>query len=176
MQGIREWQVVKRERAGTAEDALLQAGRAGDPAALETLLAPHERALYALCYGVLGRAEDAEDAVQETFLRALRALPGFRGSASVRTWLLRIALHICLDWKGARRPAQPWSEALAGMAAEAASPEALVVRSLRALEALRALLPRQRALLLLKEVEGWSVAGDRRRPGLERQAGAERTL
>src|SRR6266536_3146105 len=79
-----------------AEATLLQAGRAGDRAALEQLLALHKRPLYALCRGMLGHADDAEDAVQETFLRALRALPQFRGDAAFRTWLFRIAVNFCL--------------------------------------------------------------------------------
>src|SRR5215472_9271603 len=68
--------------APTAETALLSAGQSGDPAALEQLLALHKPALYGLCRGILGHAEDAEDAVQETFLRALRGLCRFRGEAS----------------------------------------------------------------------------------------------
>src|SRR5262245_46765636 len=82
-----------------AEARLLAEARAGDQAALERLLEPQERALYVLCRGILGHPDDAEDAVQETFLRALRALSGFRGDAAFRTWLFRIAVRICLDWK-----------------------------------------------------------------------------
>jgi RNA polymerase sigma-70 factor (ECF subfamily) len=63
----------------TEEGLLLRAGRGGDREALDRLLAMHERALFALCRGIVGQVEEAEDAVQETFLRALRALPGFRG-------------------------------------------------------------------------------------------------
>lgn len=157
---------VEQGRAGespSVEAALLRAGRAGDRAALEQLLALHQRALYSLCYGILGHAEDAEDAVQETFLRALDALSRFRGEAAFRTWLFRIALNLCLGWKSRRRQAptsldaQPWpsDEALATPGTE--SPEAIALRHLRLREALSGLLPRQRAILLLKEREGWSV-------------------
>jgi RNA polymerase sigma-70 factor (ECF subfamily) len=140
------------------EAQLLRAGRAGDHAALERLLEPHERSLYALCRGILGHADDAEDAVQETFLHALRALPRFRGDATVRTWLFRIAVRVCLDWKRASQPTEPWDEEQTPIACPGLSPEAIVLRHLRVMEALRTLLPRQRAVLLLKEVEGWSVA------------------
>jgi RNA polymerase sigma-70 factor, ECF subfamily len=75
-----------------AEAALLRAGRAGDEDALAQLLARHKRPLCALCHGILAHPDDVEDAVQETFLRALRALPGFRGDAAFRTWLFRIAV------------------------------------------------------------------------------------
>jgi RNA polymerase sigma-70 factor (ECF subfamily) len=140
------------------ERALLRAGRAGDPAALERLLALHKRSLYALCRGILGHAEDAEDAVQETFLRALRGLSRFRGDAAFRTWLFQIAVNLCLDWKASRRPAEPWDEEQCGLVSEAPSPEAIALRRMRISEALSSLLPRHRALILLKAREGWSVA------------------
>src|ERR1051326_854799 len=104
MVGLRECRVLaERAEERAVEKALLQAGRTGDRAALEQLLALHKRSLYALCRGILGHADDAEDATQETFLRALRGLPGFRGEASFRTWLLRIAVNLCLEWKASRR-------------------------------------------------------------------------
>lgn len=141
----------------TAEAALLRAGRAGDRAALEELLALHKRSLHAFCYGILGHAEDAEDAVQETFLRALRALPSFREEASLRTWLSRIALNVCLKWKAARPPTQAWEGEESLGTAATLSPEQIALRHLELLEALATLSPRHRAVLLLKEVEGWSV-------------------
>jgi RNA polymerase sigma-70 factor (ECF subfamily) len=142
----------------TAEAALLRAGRDGDTAALDQLLALHERSLFALCYGILGHLHDAEDAVQETFLRALRALPGFRGDAAFRTWLFRIAVNVCLGAKANRSQAVPWDDERSPALLDTASPESIALRHLRLREALGALLPRQRAILLLKEREGWSVA------------------
>lgn len=89
--GVRRWRWETRPgepeevaEAPVSESDLLRAGQAGDRAALEQLLVPYERPLYALCRGILGDADDADDAVQETFLRALRALPGFRGDSAVR--------------------------------------------------------------------------------------------
>jgi RNA polymerase sigma-70 factor (ECF subfamily) len=157
MQGTQEWRAVcQREEGAVGGDALLRAAQAGDRAAMERLLTGQERRLYALCRGMLGHAADAEDAVQETFLRALRSLPDFRGSADVHTWIFRIAINVCLDWKRARRPHELWSEA--AITASDPSPETAVLRRLRLLEALGTLPPRQRMLLLLKELEGWSVA------------------
>jgi RNA polymerase sigma-70 factor (ECF subfamily) len=148
----------KRREEPSEEARLLRAALAGDRAALAQLLSPHERRLSMLCRGILGHAQDAEDAVQETFLRALRALPGYRGEAPVRAWLFRIAVNICLDWKRAHPPIEAWDEALPGFPADTATPEALVLRQLRVMEALHSLLPRHRAILLLKELDGWSVA------------------
>jgi RNA polymerase sigma-70 factor, ECF subfamily len=143
--------------APVTEAHLLRAGQAGDRTALEQLLVPYERPLYALCRGILGHADDAEDAVQETFLRALRALPGFRGESAVRSWLYRIAVNVCLDRKRSHLPTEPWDEELSPVSCPSRSPESIALRHLRVMEALDALLPRQRVVLLLKEMEGWSV-------------------
>ncbi len=140
----------------TADKELLAACRAGDRIALERLLAPHERPLYVLCLGILRHAEEAEDAVQETFLRALRGLGAFRGDASVRTWLQRIAVNVCLEWKRSRKAAVPLE--IAETAASKDPPlEDTAVGYIQALAALAVLTPSQRAAILLKDVEGWSV-------------------
>jgi RNA polymerase sigma-70 factor, ECF subfamily len=147
-----------------AETDLLRAAQAGDRAAMDRLLALHERPLLVLCHGMLGHADDAEDAVQETFLRALRALPGFRGTASLRTWLFRIAVNVCLNWKRDRRHAPaalgtgPWDEEGGGFPPITDSPEAIALQQLRIVEALTELPPRLRVIFLLKVLEGWSVA------------------
>jgi RNA polymerase sigma-70 factor (ECF subfamily) len=155
--GVQGWSMVsEREGEAAAEAALLRAGRAGDGAALEQLLGLHKRALVQFCHGFLGHAEDAEDAAQETFLRALDGLAGFRGEAAFRTWLFRIAVNTCLRWKAERRPMEAWEEELA-TASGAPSPESIAVGHLRLLEALGSLPPRHRVILLLKEWEGWSV-------------------
>jgi RNA polymerase sigma-70 factor (ECF subfamily) len=159
MVSIQSWRVIAGRGEETAAEAdLLRAGRTGDQTALARLLAPYRQPLYALCRGMLGAVDDAEEAVQETFLRALRALPGFRGEASVRTWLFRIAVNVCLEWRRARRPVASWDEAGASLASQTPSPESTALCHLRVMEALRALPPRHRAILLLKELEGWSAA------------------
>jgi RNA polymerase sigma-70 factor (ECF subfamily) len=147
-----------------AEPDLLRAAQAGDRSALDQLLGLHERPLLVLCHGILGHAEDAEDAVQETFLRALRALPGFRGAASLRTWLFRIAVNVCLNWKRDQRydlaapAALFWDDEGDGIPMPTASPEMIALRRLRVTEALAELPPRLRVVFLLKVLEGWSVA------------------
>jgi RNA polymerase sigma-70 factor (ECF subfamily) len=146
------------EESPVTEAALLREARVGDHAALERLVALHQRSLFALCFGMLGHAEDAEDAVQEAFLQALRGLPGFRGEAAFRTWLHRIAVNLCLRWRSRRLPTDPWDEQRPDAPTDTDSPERIAVRRLRVREALGALRPRQRAVLLLKELEGWSMA------------------
>jgi RNA polymerase sigma-70 factor, ECF subfamily len=159
MVGVQEWSAVgERQGAPAAEAALIRAGRSGDRTALEQLLAPHKGALLALCHGILGHREDAEDAAQETVLRALRALPRFRGDARFRTWLLRIAVNLCLNWKRDRRPTEVWDEDRPGASHRAASPETIALSRLQVMEALGQLLPRQRVIFLLKVLEGWSLA------------------
>ncbi len=128
-----------------------------DPMLSEHHLHELERPLYHLCRGMLGSADDAEDAVQETFLRALRTRAGFRGTASLRTWLTRIAINVCLEWRrspGSRVESGDFALRMVAVA----SPENGILQNLRILEALATLSARQRAVFLLKEWEGWSVA------------------
>jgi RNA polymerase sigma-70 factor (ECF subfamily) len=159
MAGVQGWVVANDIGCGPAsEAALLRAGQAGDRTALERLLAPHKGPLFALCYGILGDPDDAEDAAQETFLKVLRGLSRFRGEASFRTWLFRIAVNLCLNWKRDRRPSEPLDETRFLLSLAADSPETLALRQLQMREALSTLRPHQRAALLLKEREGWSIA------------------
>lgn len=87
------------EAAASNEANLVRAAQSGDQAAMQILLSRQERVLMSVCHGILGDATEAEDAVQETFLHALRALSrpnGFRGEAAFRTWLMRIGLMYVL--------------------------------------------------------------------------------
>src|SRR4030095_8255657 len=80
------------------DEELVAKSMSGDADSFNQLILRWERPIYALAYRVIGREEDARDVVQETFLRAFRALPGFKGQAKFSSWLYRIALNLCRDW------------------------------------------------------------------------------
>jgi RNA polymerase sigma-70 factor (ECF subfamily) len=128
------------------EATCLAAARRGEPWALEQLYHRHQPQLFALCYRLLERAEDAEDAVQATFVRAFRALPRFRGESSARTWLYRIATNEALGILRRRREAPPLEEAEPSTADRAAA----VVERLAVRAALARLSPDHRSILVLR--------------------------
>ena len=146
------------------DEELVAKSVGGDAESFNELILRWERPIYVLAYRTIGREEDARDVCQETFLRAFRALPGFRGQAKFSSWLYRIALNLCRDWmrRERRAPTVQAPEgvdlldlAVAGEPAE--SIEDLVVRKdlARAVERVMARLPEeQRTAIVLKEFHG----------------------
>ena len=136
----------------------------GDSDSFNQLVRRWERPIYALAYRTLGREEDARDVTQDTFLRAFRALPGFKGQAKFSSWLYRITLNLCRDWmrKQRRTPVSQVPEGielsdLAGEAPDAVSVEDLVARRemSAAVSKVMAMLPEeQRTAIILKEYHG----------------------
>ena len=86
-----------------SEPDVLTAVRAGDEATFAGLVDQYRRQLHVHCYRMLGSVDDADDALQETFLRAWKGRSTFEGRASLRTWLYRIATNVCLDALHRRR-------------------------------------------------------------------------
>jgi RNA polymerase sigma-70 factor (TIGR02960 family) len=163
---------------------LIVRAREGDEQAFGQLLEPYQHELQVHCYRILGSAQDAEDAMQETLLAAWQALGGFEQRSSLRTWLYRIATSRCLNAlrsAGRRAPAQwsnrdieppeptrlgevPWLEPypdvlLEALPAEEPGPqaryEAREAISLAFVTALQLLPPKQRAALILRDVLGF---------------------
>jgi RNA polymerase sigma-70 factor (ECF subfamily) len=151
------------------EAALLTAAQSGDEQAFERLLEPHRRSLRVHCYRMLGSLHDADDALQETLVRAWRGLEGFEPRSPLRAWLYRIATNVCLRAiEGrARRPHvldpseaaiasyfQPFPDRLLDVDAAVEERESI---GLAFVSVVQLLPPRQRAALVLRDVLGWSA-------------------
>jgi RNA polymerase sigma-70 factor, ECF subfamily len=168
------------------ERELLNAAASGDREAFGRLVEPYRRELHAHCYRMLGSSADAEDALQETLLRAWSGLPRFEARSSLRSWLYRIATNACLrvierrpkrvlpvDYSPAADPhdglADPVNEPIwlepypdTSLAVEGpAGPEARYEEregvELAFIAALQHLPARQRAVLILRDVLGFSA-------------------
>jgi len=152
------------------------------PQDFPALADPYRRELFAHCYRMVGSVHDAEDLVQETYLRAWRSYHGFEGRSSLRTWLYRIATNVCLSALGdsghralptglgapgsfAGDPLETADEVLwlepvpDAMVADPAD-QAVARDSIRLafVAALQHLPPRQRAVLILRDVLAWRSA------------------
>jgi RNA polymerase sigma-70 factor, ECF subfamily len=169
------------------EAALLDTARTGDEDAFARLLEPYRSQLHAHCYRMLGSVHDAEDALQEVWLRAWRALDRFEGRSSLKSWLYTIATNTCLnqierrpkrvlpvDYAPAADPhggpgapvvesvwVEPYPDELIGVEDELAGPEARYEQresvELAFVAALQLLPANQRAVLILREVLGLSA-------------------
>jgi RNA polymerase sigma-70 factor (ECF subfamily) len=146
-----------------------------DHSGFAALAERHRRELHVHCYRMLASFDEAEDAVQETFLKAWRGRSGFDGGSQFRAWLYRIATNVCLDMlrHSSRRTSAnsfaevPWLQPYPDLLLEAAAPsheqpEAVAISretiSLAFLAALQVLPPRQRAALIARDVLGWPAS------------------
>jgi RNA polymerase sigma-70 factor (ECF subfamily) len=173
--------------ADAPDPRVLAAARRGDDEAFVVLVEPHRRELHAHCYRLLGSLHDAEDALQETLLRAWRGLAGFEDGRSLRPWLYRIATNASLDIVSKRPPRvlrldgaepsgasdgpgtpvvesvwiDPYPDGHLGIGDGYARPESRYEQresvELAFIAALQHLPPRQRAVLILREVLGFSA-------------------
>jgi RNA polymerase sigma-70 factor, ECF subfamily len=169
------------------ESANLTAARRGDSRRFTELSEPYRRELQVHCYRILGSLQEAEDMVQETFLKAWKRIGTYEGRATFRSWLYKIATNTCLDFLDSKRsrrllpfqnipasdpqvilppsPEMTWLEPLPDEWLEdtnAVDPEAHYSESesvsLSFLTALQLLPPRQRAVLILRDVLDFSAA------------------
>ena len=155
---------------------LVAAAIAGDESAFAALTERYRRELHVHCYRMLASFDDAEDAVQETLLRAWRSRDGFAGDGMFRAWLYRIATNVCLDARRRRAHRagvlrsfaevpwlQPYPDRLLDEAAASGDePGAAVIEretiELAFVAALQVLPPRQRAALIARDVLGWPAS------------------
>jgi RNA polymerase sigma-70 factor (ECF subfamily) len=128
----------------------------GDHEAFESLVRRYQRMIYSLSYRMTGSAADAEDLTQETFIRAHQQLAGFRAEAKFSSWLYRIAINHCLNWrKHAARRDQLHDDWQAHHDDTVASAHSLVQTVQDALQRLK---PKQRAAVVLTIYDGLSHA------------------
>ena len=152
------------------EPGLLAGARAGDEQAFVQLTAPHRQALHLHCYRMLGSLHDADDALQETMLRAWRGIDRFQPNAPLAAWLYRIATNVCLRLIEQRRRRdaanvdshlEPYPDRLLeGLPAQELEPDAIAVEresiGLAFVTAMQLLPPKQRTVLILRDVLAWS--------------------
>ena len=146
------------------DEELVARSKTGDTESFNQLVKRWERPIFALAYRTLGREDDARDVTQETFLRAFRALSGFKGDAKFSSWLYRITLNLCRDWmrKDRRAPlvAVPEGVEIEQLAAERGPVESVEDLAARAelsrevAKAMEQLPAEQRHAILLKEYHG----------------------
>src|SRR5438067_12597278 len=169
------------------QDQLLAAARKGDENAFARLVEPYRSELHAHCYRMLGSVHDAEDSLQDAMLRAWRGLKSFEGRSSLRSWLYTIATNTCLnaiakrpkrvlpvDYAPATDPhagpgepvvesvwVEPYPDEMLGIEDGYAAPEARYEQresiELAFVAALQHLPPNQRAVLILREVLGFTA-------------------
>ncbi len=164
----------------STESHLLESARGGDRGAFDSLVAGYVSSIHVHCYAMLGSVADADDALQETLLRAWRGLPGFEGRSSLRTWLFTIATNASLKLIQRRprrvlpfhrsptndsvlEPAwlEPYPDELLGVEDGRAAPDARYEQresvELSFVAAVQHLSARHRAVLLLRDVLGFSA-------------------
>lgn len=140
-----------------SDEALVQAAKAGDLAAFDELIRRHSTALYAFIYRMVGDPADAEELTQEAWVKAWRALSGFKGKSEFKTWLFKIGMNLAFNLKKRRKPAAELSEILP--AANGVEPVVVFEQKRREQviqAALAQLPPDQRTALVLNIYQGMS--------------------
>jgi RNA polymerase sigma-70 factor, ECF subfamily len=131
--------------------AAILACQRGDRSAFDRLVERHQKEIYRLCFRYVNNHEDASDLAQDSFVKAYRAIGRFRGDSAFSTWLYRIAVNTCLNFRSARRIGQEeLKETLADPGAPVVQTLQERERSQQVREAVTRLPEKQRATLILK--------------------------
>jgi len=132
--------------------------RSGDEKAFDDLVILYQKDVYRVAYRLTGSPDEADDVAQETFLRAYRGLPGFRGDAALRTWLVRIATNLSLNLVQSARVSRRDPAAVEDVAPPVLPPAETGIEEARRRQRLRpaieGLPPKQRATLMLRVHQG----------------------
>ena len=144
------------------DDSVVVRAKSGDQRAFAELVRHYDHRLRALAFRLLHSRDAMDDALQDAYVKAFRALPGFRTGAAPGTWLYRIVYNTCLDElrRQRRRPAEPFDDGDLEQVVDATGhgPDAAMVGSPSLESALADLPPDQRAALLLVDAEGYDYA------------------
>jgi RNA polymerase sigma-70 factor (ECF subfamily) len=139
------------------EAVWIRKSQQGDHAAFEALITCYQRMIHSLTFRMTGSLADAEDLAQETFIQAFRQLSGFRAESRFSSWLYRIAVNLCLNWKKREerqhRVLNDW-----GQQQETASTGSTGHRTEQVQQALLKLNPKQRAAVVLTTYDGLNHA------------------
>jgi len=139
------------------ERELIERVQKGETEAFKDLMAPYERRIYSLLYGMVGDHEDALELTQEVFIKAYRSIKSFRMASSFYTWLYRIAVNLALDFRR-HRVANPEPKEASDPPDEGGPDSSLLRKELNEQihRAMALLSAQHRAIVLLREVEGLS--------------------
>jgi|APCry1669193181_1035450.scaffolds.fasta_scaffold00972_17 RNA polymerase sigma-70 factor (ECF subfamily) len=153
---------AKEHSMADPDEVLVRQSQAGDPAAFEELVRRHQKMIHSLTFRMTGSPADAEDLAQEAFIRAYGQVGSYRGEAKFSTWLYRITVNVCLNWRQreARRLRYQISrdDTIAELWAAAGMSPGENEQCRRVQEALLKLPPKQRAAIILTVYDGFNHA------------------
>jgi RNA polymerase sigma-70 factor (ECF subfamily) len=138
------------------EQAWIALSRQGDPDAFENLVRRYQRMIHSLTFRMTGSLADAEDLAQDAFLQAYQQLGAFRGESKFSSWLYRIAVNTCLNWRKRTQRREQFLQQWSERNPATSHPGAAAVQRVQA--ALMKLDPRQRAAVVLTFYDGLSHA------------------
>jgi RNA polymerase sigma-70 factor (ECF subfamily) len=151
---------VKESRMADADEELVLQSQNGDLAAFEALIRNYQHMVHSLTFRMTGSLADAEDLAQETFIRAYEQIGSFRGASKFSTWLYRIAVNTCLNWRQSEaRRFQLYAHAAEEISTRHAGGETFTADQANEVQAALLKLPaKQRAAIVLTIYDGLNHA------------------